>query len=595
MKNIGKLLILLLALSLAFTGCSGGAVRGNAFTVYTNPTEYQGVVFENGGMQSEVGINNRPRMDLVRTKDFLKIDDFEKIEIGSGYQMIFILYSDRDYTKRVTSSGWLGGGRAYAFEDARKYDDITVYPSGYEPVYFRIVVANANDSDITTLPEGALTITKADGKAVTPEMTEGTIDKGAVHPAVTTRIHTKDLFALEDYESVHLNENYKAVYHIYNADGLWLGSLGGWQLGKAEPLFTAEQMADTRSLTNYISGEKPVYFKFQIKSATEGAEVPVGNLKEMGLKLTLSEKADKKNLNFAPNEKKSDFTFTNVFEIGAANNGPWQEGAISGGNLFVLNHAGQGAVFSLDKKEQIGSFTLDKRAALNPHANSVVFSSTYYEEGDKYPLMYVNVYNNYAHQRERFRGYCMVYRILEDKSGFSTKLVQVINIGFTEDLNMWKSLENNGDVCGYGNFVVDTDNNKLYAFVMRDANKTTRFFEFDLPQIADGEKNLRYGCNLVTLEADDIKNQFDTEYFEYIQGCDYLNGMILSAEGLGYGAAGNVTLRLVDLKTQRVIKAYDPTTAGLYNEPEVIAVDPDTKKVYFSGSDGQLRQLNFLK
>jgi hypothetical protein len=79
MKNIGKLLILLLALSLVFTGCSGGAVRGNAFTVYTNPTEYQGVVFENGGMQSEVGINNRPRMDLVRTKECLKIDEVEKL------------------------------------------------------------------------------------------------------------------------------------------------------------------------------------------------------------------------------------------------------------------------------------------------------------------------------------------------------------------------------------------------------------------------------------------------------------------------------------------------------------------------------------
>ena len=54
MKRICKLLTLLLALALICTGCAGGAMRGNAFTVYTNPTDYQGVVFENGGMASEI-------------------------------------------------------------------------------------------------------------------------------------------------------------------------------------------------------------------------------------------------------------------------------------------------------------------------------------------------------------------------------------------------------------------------------------------------------------------------------------------------------------------------------------------------------------
>ena len=48
MKRICKLLTLLLAFALICTGCAGGAMRGNAFTVYTNPTDYQGVVFENG-------------------------------------------------------------------------------------------------------------------------------------------------------------------------------------------------------------------------------------------------------------------------------------------------------------------------------------------------------------------------------------------------------------------------------------------------------------------------------------------------------------------------------------------------------------------
>ena len=593
MKKVCKLLALLLVLVLIFTACSSATV-GTA-TVLPNPTDYQGVVFENGGMQSEIGTNNRPRMDIIRTRDFLKIEDFEKVELGDGYHMVFILYSDRDSTTRLTSSGWLQDGQDFTFEEFLKNCNFTEYASGNNPVYFRLVVASNSDAEMSGLPSDAITLTMTDGKTQSPEMAQGTIDKGTVYSSVNTRLHTKELLPLESYKSVNLAADYKAVYHLYNADGYWLGSLGGWQAGK-ESVFTTEQMLDTEKLSNYVSGKAPKYFKFQIKDAnTEGAQVPVSKLSDMGLNLTKSDTADEKNLNNPEIEKKSDFTFQNVFEIGAAHNGPWQEGAIAGGNLFVLNHDGEGAVFSLNKKKQIGSFTLDKRGVLNPHANSVVFSSQYYKDGDKYPLMYVSVYNNYQNAAERYEGYCMAYRILEDKSGFSTELVQVINIGFTEDLTMWKSKSNNGDVCPYGNFVVDSDNNKLYAFVMRDGDKTTRFFEFTLPKLSDGEDNSRYGCKQVTLEADDIKNQFDTEYSVYLQGCDYVNGTLLSAEGLGYGAAGGVTLRLIDLNSKKLIKTHNLVNSGLYNEPEVVAVDPETKNIYYSGSDGQLRRLTLLK
>ena len=594
MKRTCKLLSILCVLAIFLSGCS--KFIGSGAVIYTNPTEYQGVVFENGGMTSEVGINNRPRMDVVRTKEFLKIEDFERVEIGSGYHMIFVFYSDKDFTQRVTSSGWTGDGKSYSFEDMARFEDIAVYPSGYEPVSFRVVVANNNDTDIAQIPADAFKITKTDGSTVSPKMTEGTIDRGAVHPAVTTRLYTEDLYSFEDYKSVSLSADYKAIYHIYNADGLWLGSLGGWQQGKDGDLFTTEQMKNTDSLTNYISGEKPVYFKFQIKSATtEGASVPVTSLEEIGLNIVLSDKADAKNLNYPENEKKSDFTFENQFHIGASSKGPWQEGAIWDGKLFVIDHAGYGSVHSLKKQELVGEFTLDKIMAISPHANSVCFGTEYYEDGDKYPLMYVSVYNNYANARERYEGHCLVYRLIENKQGFKTELVQVIKIGFVEDLSLWKSLEGRGDVNPYGNFVIDTDNNDFYAYVLRDADKVTRFFKFDIPTLDMGEYNFMYGCNVVTLEPSDIKDQFDIDHFAYIQGSCYFDGKIISAGGLGHKHEGDAKIKIIDLKTKKEIVSYETATAGSYNEPETVAVDREKGEVYFAGSDGLLRKLTCIK
>ena len=277
-----------------------------------------------------------------------------------------------------------------------------------------------------------------------------------------------------------------------------------------------------------------------------------------------------------------DFKVENMGSIGA-----WQDGAIWDGKLFVLGSGGAGAVYNLASLTKLGSLTLDKKDVLVPHANSVCFGSTYYAKGDQYPLLYVNVYNNYASAEDRMEGTCCVYRITEADGVFYTDLVQVIEIGFTEDLELWKSKENNGDVRPYGNFVVDTDHHQLYAFVMRDANKTTRFFEFDIPGLADGAYNDAYGCNVVTLEQTDIKGQFDTEYFNYLQGCCYNSGKIISVEGFGTDSP----LRIVDLASQTISNTFYLGLAGLTKEPEVVCVDPETGTLYYAAADGILRIL----
>ena len=231
-----------------------------------------------------------------------------------------------------------------------------------------------------------------------------------------------------------------------------------------------------------------------------------------------------------------------------------QDGDIYGGYIFRLNAAGQCHVHSLETGELLATFFLDKIDAIRPHSNSVCFGSKFFAEGDEFPLLYSNVYNNYASSADRHEGTCCVYRICRDNGQFSSQLVQVIEIGFT-DSPLWRS-ERGGDVRPYGNFVVDKQTAALHAFTMRDEEKKTRFFTFDLPKADEGLVDPRYGARVVRLQERDIKAQFDCEYFRYLQGACCSDGMIFSVEG--FSDATNLPwMRVVSLSERRVVADLD--------------------------------------
>ena len=82
-----------------------------------------------------------------------------------------------------------------------------------------------------------------------------------------------------------------------------------------------------------------------------------------------------------------------------------QDGAIWGQELFRFDHEGNCIVYNLqDDFREIGRFTLDKNEILCPHSNAVMFGCEYYETGDEYPLLYTNIYNNYAKAENPMRG-----------------------------------------------------------------------------------------------------------------------------------------------------------------------------------------------
>ena len=187
-----------------------------------------------------------------------------------------------------------------------------------------------------------------------------------------------------------------------------------------------------------------------------------------------------------------------------------QDGAIFGNYLFRFDTRGQCNVYNMadfKKSDEIqasvpvDSFVLDKAEVIVPHSNAVCFGTEYYAEGDEFPLLYSNIYNNYAKAEDPLVGVCCVYRIQREDNKFTTTLVQVIKVGFVNDYNLWRSSTEPADVRPYGNFTIDTETNMLYAFTMRDAAKATRYFAFDMPKLADGVFNEKYGVNVVTLSG----------------------------------------------------------------------------------------------
>ena len=247
-----------------------------------------------------------------------------------------------------------------------------------------------------------------------------------------------------------------------------------------------------------------------------------------------------------------------------------QDGAIYGDELFRFESDGTCTVYSLSAMEIIGRFELDKRNILKPHSNSVSFGA---DTGDGYPLLYTNIYNNYSGTGDRREGMCCVYRIMREGAEYSTKLVQVIRIGFVDDLTMWKSMPDNGDVRPYGNFAADPFAGELYAFTMRDSAGATRYFRFRLPDAAEGEYSPEYGANVVTLRKDDIIDMFDGEYSNYLQGACAYGGMLVSVEGFTTDNPDNPRrprMQIIDMTAKKQLACVELTRFGLLIEPELI-------------------------
>lgn len=280
----------------------------------------------------------------------------------------------------------------------------------------------------------------------------------------------------------------------------------------------------------------------------------------------------------------NDVTFRALWPMSSA-----QDGAIYGDTLFRFNSDGSCKVYSLPQMDKIASFILDKNEVLCMHSNAVSFSRDFYAENDEFPLIYTNIYNNYSSAEDRLVGVCGAYRITRTESGFTSKLVQVIRIGFADNGDLWCS-KNVKDVRPYGNFVVDTDRHQLCAFTMRDEERQTRVFTFDLPALTAGIYSDVYEANVVTLNPEDILTMFNCNYSQYLQGACYYDGKIYSVEGFS-NAENPAKIQVFDLIERRQYASLDLFGYGIDIEPELI--DPYKGGFIYSDGHGRTWQMDF--
>lgn len=275
-----------------------------------------------------------------------------------------------------------------------------------------------------------------------------------------------------------------------------------------------------------------------------------------------------------------------------------QDGAFAGGYLFSFSGAKCNVYKAVDLSggdaadlTPVSAFFLDRHEELEAHSNAVMFSNEYYAPGDEFPLLYTNVYNSYAGQEDPMKGVCLVYRILRDGSAFTSTLVQILRISFVEDAELWRSSPEKEDKRPYGNFVIDREAGLLYAFTMRDAFSSTRYFAFRLPKITEGEKDSRFGVNAVTLQKEDILEYFDCPYHRFIQGATCYEGKIYSLEGFSNNGQNQPAIRIIDLAEKRQEAVWKFIDFGLSVEPELI--DFWNGVCYYGDNSGELYILTF--
>jgi len=275
-----------------------------------------------------------------------------------------------------------------------------------------------------------------------------------------------------------------------------------------------------------------------------------------------------------------------------------QDGAIFGSLMFRFDARGGATVYDvsdIDKSPSelpelpvVARFSLSPSDPVIPHANSAVFGSEYYEAGDEFPLLYLNVYNNYAKSDNKRVGECCVYRLTRARDSFACELVQLIKIGFTDDRELWRSEGDTEDIRPYGNFVVDAERSLLHVFTMRDLDKVTRYFSFKLPRFCDGEIT-EDGIRCVTLGKDDIIKYFDVAYHNFIQGACCHGGKIYSTEG--FNANIPPVIRVIDPDLCLEIETANLALAGYPVEAEFI--DFKDGVCYYGDAHGLMLKVEF--
>lgn len=242
--------------------------------------------------------------------------------------------------------------------------------------------------------------------------------------------------------------------------------------------------------------------------------------------------ADKLGRDANPNMPMADVQLFGLTVTGTRN-----DAAVYGNNLFWFTGKNKKYyVYDLVTTQEIYAGTLIE--TVNPHGNAVSFGVKA-SDTDPFPPIYVTGYNGDDNGVALPWGTCFVYSV---DAAYGLQLVQRIAID-SDFLNseMWK-----GDgisrvgIIKYGNFVVDTDKNKLYVFtcMKNGAKGMTRVFVFDIPDL---------GVSSVTLTASDVLAYYDLPLYRWVQGATCHEGKLYISCGNAALVDNSPGLAIVDL------------------------------------------------
>lgn len=246
-------------------------------------------------------------------------------------------------------------------------------------------------------------------------------------------------------------------------------------------------------------------------------------------------------------------------------NATWaQSMAIYNNYVIFFNNENQTAkLFSIETGQLLGTLSIPNGGYYNPHCNVACVGNEFASANSIMPVIYVSQWDA-GHERA-----CFVYDVQSNNGVYSLTLVQKINLS---------GVSSNIIGSGECDFVVDRDNNEIYAFAYKTSVNTnygtaTMICKFALPLLSDGTE--------ILITDSDIAENFEMALVKYRQDAFFNNGRIYLANGGLDDVKAHISI--IDVEQKKIVTNV-PIYKYLDGEPECLDMYGQTKILFNYGT-----------
>lgn len=239
-----------------------------------------------------------------------------------------------------------------------------------------------------------------------------------------------------------------------------------------------------------------------------------------------------------------------------ADNGYSNQSAASYGKyaFLVTDYLSSISFYNLAERKMIKRLTLPKHAekiygSTLYHCNQSSFSNFFYDEHDKFPLLYISQRND-----SLLRCFMEVYRFVINNGNWTSFNALPVQRVYLPPMTKENAL-------GNANMVIDQETGNVYTYsrnnVRKDANyNVCRITQWYIPKTLDKE---------VYLDESNVIDSYEIGCSAYaMQGACIHNGKLY----IGQGFRNQGKLRIVSLTERRLVETIDLVKLGYLLEPE---------------------------